>query len=184
MKLTLDQFVAQWAPGGNSKRIVSRFEVNIFDFTTIAGNYSKRFFQTSFMVGGFYGSGKSWEPRQSRWGKRKTHPILIETGTLKNSIKFESKQISHTGWTDSRKRIFSRGSRYDIWTTEKSKRKGKNRYGHYAAIHNTDPRYSNFKVNGHSNKKPVQRQFIGISPVLDKDIERFLHIIFRGFPNA
>jgi hypothetical protein len=190
MKITLDQFVAQWVRNGSSRGIVSRFESNIFEFATIAGHYSKRYFATSFMVGGFYGTGKKWEARQSKWGKKFTHPILIDTGTLKGSIKAEGKRISIDGWSDNRKKIFRKGAKYEIWTTEVSKpikgKRGKSasRYGHYAAIHNTDPRDSGFTVNQYSTKKPAHRQFIGLNPALDKDIERFIPIIFRGFPNA
>lgn len=190
MKITLDQFVAQWVKNGSPRGIVSRFESNVFEFTTIAGHYSKRYFATSFMTGGFYGTGKKWEARQSKWGKKFTHPILIDTGTLKGSIKAEGKETKITGWTDNRKRIFRRGARYDIWTTEvsnpiKGKRgKSASKYKNYAAIHNTDPRYSDFTVNQHSSKKPTHRQFIGLNTSLDRDIERFIPIIFRGFPNA
>lgn len=190
MKITLDQFVDQWAKGGSSRGAVSRLESNVFEFTTLAGHYSKRYFATSFLYGGFYGTGRKWEVRQSRWGKKFTHPVLIDTGTLKDSIKAEGKETRITGWTDSRKRIFKRGARYDIFTTEVSRpiqgKRGKSasRYGHYAAIHNTDPRYSGFTVNQYSSKKPIHRQFMGLNPSLDKEIERFIPLIFKGFPHA
>lgn len=186
-KLTLDQFVAQWTKNASSRQIVSRFEYNVFEFTTLAGNYSKRFFATSFIAGGFYKSGRKWEARKSKWGKKFTHPVMTDTGTLRKAIKGESRQVRLTGWTDARKRLFKRGGVCNIYTDERSLpirgKRGKSKgYKRYAAIHNTDPRYSNFTVNQYSSRKPVQRQFIGFSKVLDRDIEKFIPILFKGFP--
>lgn len=67
MKITIDEFCNQWLKG--DRHLISQFQQNVFDFTTVTGNYSKHFFRTSFLTGGFYGSGQAWKPRESRWGK-------------------------------------------------------------------------------------------------------------------
>lgn len=46
MKITIDEFCNQWLKG--DRYLVSQFQKNVFDFTTVTGNYSKRFFRTSF----------------------------------------------------------------------------------------------------------------------------------------
>ncbi|MDR2915758.1 MAG: hypothetical protein LBV74_13140 [Tannerella sp.] len=188
IKITLDEFCNHWVKSKLERSIVSRFEKNVFDFATLAGGYSKRFFTTSFLTGGFYGTGAKWQPRESKWGKKFTHPVMNDTGTLKNAIKGEAASTNRNGWRENRTKIFSKGAGYSIWTTEVSvPRKGKRgrsgRYGRYAAIHNSDPKLTGFTVNQYSSRKPVQRQFIGFSKRLDNDISKFYHILFRGFPH-
>lgn len=170
----------------------SRFEKNVFDFTTKAGEYTKSRFRSSFETGGFYGSGSSWAPRESRWGRKFTHPVMIDTGTLKDSIKGEQVAFDKsflTGRSHFGGRINKRRSIYDIWTTEISTpvkgKRGKSRGKGYAAIHNTDPKDSSFTVNQYSSRKPVQRQFIGINPKIQDFINsHYVPMIFEGFPNA
>ena len=62
----------------------SRLDFNVANFATEVGQYSKRVFKKSFDTQSF--DGKAWKPRESRWGKRFTHPILNDTGTLKDSF--------------------------------------------------------------------------------------------------
>ena len=87
-------------------------------------------------------------------------------------------------------RIFRKGARYCMWTTEKSfpvkgkRGRSKERYGHYAAIHNTDPKFGLYTVNQYSTRRPVHRQFIGFSPKTDDYIAaHFIDMIFKGFPH-
>lgn len=188
IKITLDEFCAHWVKSKLERPVARRFEKNVFDFTTIAGQYSKRFFSASFLTGGFYGTGTLWQPRSSKWGKKFTHPVLNDTGTLKNAINGEAASANLNGWRENRTRIFKKGARYSIWTTEvsvsqKGKRGRSGKYGRYAAIHNSDPKLTSFRVNQYSSRKPVQRQFIGFNKRLDNDITRFYHILFRGFPH-
>ena len=75
-------------------------------------------------------------------------------------------------------------------TTEKSfpvkgkRGRSKERYGHYAAIHNTDPKFGLYTVNQYSTRRPVHRQFIGFSPKTDDYIAaHFIDMIFKGFPH-
>lgn len=192
MKITLEIFCRQWVKDKRERGIVSRLEKNIFDFTTIAGNRSKMFFQASFNSGSFFRSGTRWKPRESKWGRKFTHPTLIDTGMLRRSIKGEMQNSSRTNY-HSRKglsaKIFRRGAKYDIWTSEistpqKGKRGRNGKYRNYAAIHNSDPRLTNYTVNQYSNRKPEQRQFIGFSKPLDNDVSRYIDMIFKGFPHA
>lgn len=191
MKITPQEFINHWVKDKQSMSIVSRFEQNIFDFTTKAGEYTAACFRESFTQGGFYGSGTKWLPRSSRWGKLHTHPTMIDTETLKKNIKGSQRHFDRTNITGRRAngtRIFKRGSKYDIDTEETSKASGTKRGNNprgkgYAAIHNTDPRLSGFTVNQHSSKKPVHRQFIGYSPKIDSHIAaNFMDMIFKGFP--
>ncbi|GAB6119666.1 hypothetical protein [Dysgonomonas termitidis] len=192
MKITLEIFCRQWVKDKRERTIVSRFEKNIFDFTTIAGNRSRMFFQASFNTGGFFRSGSGWRPRESRWGKKFTHPVLIDTGMLGKSVKGEVRRFESTNYQSRRgfsSKIFRRGAKYDIWTAEESfpikgKRGRKGKYKSYAAIHNSDPGKTGYTVNQYSGKKPVQRQFIGFSEPLDKDVSRYIDMIFKGFPHA
>ena len=86
MRITLEQFCEQWAPKGNGRYLPNKMEFNTHDFVTMAGEYSKSRFRTSFAEGGLYGSGKPWPERKSRWGRRFTHPVMNDTGTLSRSI--------------------------------------------------------------------------------------------------
>ena len=49
-------------------KMPNKLERNVFDFVTLAGDYSRQQFQASFSSGGFCG-GSRWAPRTSRWGK-------------------------------------------------------------------------------------------------------------------
>lgn len=189
-KITLDEFINHWVQGSSPRVIVSRFEMNVTDFTTVAGEYSKSFFIRSFNSGGFYGTGAKWAPRDSRWGRKFIHPLMIDTGKLSSSFEGSGKE-SHIGSRkNSRAKTFKRGANYSISTkeitkAEKGKRgKSNNKYQNYAAIHNTDSRFHNYTVNQYSTRKPVQRQFMGLNPRLDADVTKFYDILFRGFPNA
>lgn len=187
-KITLPMFVNHWVKGKMERTIVSRFEKNVFDFTTVVGERSKMFFQASFSYGGFFGTGSRWQPRQSSWGKKFNHPVLRDTLKLAKGIVgkqrsyFETNYQSRRGLSSS---IFKRGSKYDIETVAisgpvKGKRGGGIRS--YAAFHNEDPARAGYTVNQYSTKRPIRRQFIGISRRLEVDSFRMTDILFRGFP--
>jgi hypothetical protein len=187
MKITLDEFCSQWVKRPNFMTLASRLEFNTMNFATAAGEHSRQFFQNSFSSGGFCGSGTKWKARESKWGKKFTHPVMLDTGTLSKSIRGEGRETNHNGWSAAGRKIFNRGARYYIWTAEVSVpqrgKRGKNgKYGRYAAVHNSDPSLTNFTVNQYSSKKPVQRQFIGFSRKLDEEIKQFIPMIFKGFP--
>ena len=112
MRITLEQFCEQWAPKGNGRYLPNKMEFNTHDFVTMAGEYSKSRFRTSFAEGGLYGSGKLWPERKSRWGRRFTHPVMNDTGNLSRSIFGEAERMDRTNLTQraygERKKIFRR----------------------------------------------------------------------------
>ena len=115
---------------------------------------------------------------------------MNDTGTLVRSIQSEAGRTDIVGRRSDRTRIFRKGARYCMWTTEKSfpvkgkRGRSKERYGHYAAIHNTDPKFGLYTVNQYSTRRPVHRQFIGFSPKTDDYIAvHFIDMIFKGFPH-
>lgn len=185
--ITLDQFCNQWARGKDVRPWHSLLAKNAEDFVTLAGEYALSRFRTSFAEGGFYGSGTKWAPRTSKWGKKYTHPVLIDSGELKSKIKGQKSELG--AYSTFGKRDYRRKYRYDIWTAEESQtmngHRGKKRgkYKNYAAVHNTDPKFGLYTVRKNSLKRPVHRQFIGHSPkLLDTINKLFVPQIFKGFP--
>lgn len=87
-KITLDEFCSHWVSRTSTRVMASRLEFNVFDFATAAGDYTRQQFLSSFASGGFNGS--KWAPRTSKWGKRFTHPLMNDTGTLARSIQSEA----------------------------------------------------------------------------------------------
>lgn len=183
-KITIDQFCAQWR-NGNYRMLGSKLFYNAQDFVTAAGEYAKQQFQSSFERGGFNGS--KWPAHTSKWGKKFTHPTMIDTGTLSRSIKGERGRSLEFGKLHG-KGGFRRTTHYDIWTTEVSSyirgKRGKKRgkYKNYAAVHNTDPKFGLYTVNQYSSRRPVHRQFIGFSPNIEDHINGLVDMIFEGFP--
>lgn len=171
IEITLAQFINDWAIGktaaGGGQIKVIKFQHNVEEFITQAGEFSQKAFENNFRTGGYF--GHAWKPRESAWGKRFTHPILDDTGTLKSSLK--SKFAKTTGAR------FKGICVYNISTTEKSYaisgKRGKNNNGldggSYAAIHNSG-----------TDIMP-QRQFMGNSDYLNNQIESmYLPLIFKG----
>ena len=117
-KITLDEFCSHWVSRTSTRVMASRLEFNVFDFATAAGDYTRQQFVSSFASGGFNGS--KWAPRTSKWGKRFTHPLMNDTGTLARSIQSEAGRTDIVGRRSDRTRIFRKGARYCMWTTEKS----------------------------------------------------------------
>ncbi len=183
IKLTLDQFGAQWDRGKNKRSMGSLLAFNAENFATRAGEYARLCFISSFASGGFYGSAKRWAPRRSEWGRKYHHPILIDTGTLKGKI-VGKKSSRDSGKLNSRD--FHRKYKYEIDTNElgspiKGKRGGG--YRTYAAVHNTDPKFGLYTVNQYSKRRPEHRQFIGFNDKINYVINTFfVPDIFNGFP--
>jgi len=174
-KITIGEMLNHWHgyskdPGSLVGRIM---EDNITDFVTAVGMASKAYFLNSFAAGGF--DGKKWPVRTSKWGKRFTHPLMLDRETLRNSIKEENDEL--------------KTHEYQIRTTEKSfavpKKRGKKKGNDqsYAAVHNTAPEFSDFTVNQRSDRKPEHRQFMGFSTTLDEEISQLIPNIFDRLPN-
>lgn len=186
-KITLDDFCNQWTRRREQRAWHSLLAKNAEDFATLAGEYALASFRSSFENGGFYGGSQKWAPRESKWGKKFTHPIMIDQGELQSKIKGERGRGG--SYSTFGKRDYRRRYRYDIWTEEKSKpvkgKRGKKRGRNqsYAAVHNTDPKFGLYTVNQYSSRRPVHRQFIGHSEKLLDTIEKvFVPILFREFP--
>lgn len=94
-KITLDEFCSHWVSRTSTRVMASRLEFNVFDFATAAGDYTRQQFLSSFASGGFNGS--KWAPRTSKWGKRFTHPLMNDTGTLARSIQSEAGRTDIVG---------------------------------------------------------------------------------------
>lgn len=158
VKLTLDQFIEMWAPRGSGAVTRLRFDHNVTDFTTEAGEYAKQRFESSFSSGRFLGIGSPWPSRESAWGKKFLHDVLRDSMELASSIKGDKKNLNQ----NYRKQIHRRASSYSIWTTEKSKAvprkrgQNKNKNNTYAAVHN-DPQQIGATVNQNSSRRPTQR---------------------------
>lgn len=189
MKLSVEQFCEQWAPKGNARYLPNKMEFNTHDFVTMAGEYTLSRFRTGFLEGGFYGSGRKWPERKSKWGRKFTHPVMNDTGTLAHTIVGEAAPMSQTNYTqhprNGLKAIYRRGARYTIrtraWNTAQPGKRGAS--GGYAAVHNTDPALGLFTVRKGSAKRPEWRQFIGHSQKIDDVVNKlFVPVIFRGFP--
>ncbi len=102
-KITLDEFCSHWVSRTSTRVMASRLEFNVFDFATAAGDYTRQQFLSSFASGGFNGS--KWAPRTSKWGKRFTHPLMNDTGTLARSIQSEAGRTDIVGRRSDRTRI-------------------------------------------------------------------------------
>ena len=187
MKITLEQFGNQWAPGGNTRLVLTKLEMQLFDFATKAGEISRDHFRSSFTQKGFAGSGNKWPSRKSKWARRHRHPMMVDEGTLLASIKGQRNKKGYGGIHG--KRVSSISATYDISTNERTQAvRGKrgvnsNSNGSYAAIHNTDPAKHNFTRNQYTSLKPEQRQFIGHSRSLDDKIAALIPEIFANIPN-
>lgn len=184
-KISLKEFGAQWVTPKSSRTVASRLAFDAEEFTTLAGEYAADCFRQSFVEGGFYGYTRKWEPRTSAWGKRFKHPLMVDQGVLMNAIKGEKGKGLHYGVLG--QRDFTRRYRYDIGTEESStaveKKRGESSNIGYAAVHNSDPRLTNYTVNQYSSRKPVQRQFMGHSELMLHYIEEeLLPHVFDGFP--
>lgn len=152
--LTPKELMMQW------KTVPSRFGVNVFNFRTQIGKAARKVFQDSFYLGRFNSAGEfAWKPRTRTY----SHPILNETGTLRESIVWK-----HVGTTT---KIYTDPSRFNT--------SARHRGFCYAAIHN-DP--DGRHTYGASMVPSVQRKFMGHSTVLRDLIRKYSKTIFDGFP--
>lgn len=159
-KITPKQLSEQWL------RLPNKLAVNIWNFEVRAGKEAVSVFKQSFTLLRFNSSGEfPWRERSDR----KSHPILNETGSLKESISWK-----HLGGGD------SGGKGVRIYTDPgKFKNTKRHRGFCYAAIHNAkDGTYT----YGNTGVRSIQRQYIGHSTVLKDKLKALSSIIFEGFP--
>lgn len=149
------QLAAQWRP------LQHKFRLNVWNFRVEAAQAAVEVFQGSFDLHRFNTNNSlRWRERRRNY----KHPILDETGTLKNSIVYKK-------LTNETMRVFTDPSKFFTAARHKG--------FCYAAIHN-DP--SGTHTYGRTGVPSVQRQFMGHSSVLDKKIKQLLANIFIGFP--
>ena len=158
-KITLQQMRTHWVGATH------RFSLNLWNFEVKAGLAAKKVFQESF------DKQKLNASNAQLWAKRKRrgdgHPILQETGTLRRSIRY--KQIKNK-----KQRVVR------IFTDPMAFMGSKRHRGFcFAAVHNA-PDGAGFRTKHMSNMP--QRQFIGHSDVLQKELEQLNDMIFNGFP--
>ena len=157
--LTPKQFMAQW------RHLPHKFQVNLWNFEVKAGRAAVEVFKESFDLGRLNTSGsRMWRKRKDR----KKHPILVETTSLKNSIKWKhsSNKRNPNGVT--------------IYTDPNGFKNTKRHRGFcYAAVHNAP---SGTYTYGKSGAPSIRRQFIGHSSVLRDKLDELSILIFNGFP--
>lgn len=156
--LTPQQMVAQWRP------LPHMFQVNVWNFKVKAGKEAVAVFKGSFDLKRLNSHGsKPWRPRRDR----KKHPLLRETGSLKNSIKWKL----HDDGDSSGVRIYTDPNGFG-----NTKR---HRGFCYAAVHNAK---SGTYYYGATGVPSIQRQYIGHSTVLKSKLKSLSAVIFSGFP--
>lgn len=165
--ITPKRLAQQWL------RLPNKFEVNVFNFETLAGQAVKDIFRQSFHLRRFNSTGQAaWQGHSEKWKWRKDykpHPVLSETGNLKESIV----------WARDNK-----GSQRSvvIYSSPNALRGSKRQYGrnfYYAKVHN-DP--SGTYRYGNTGVRSKQRQFIGYSTVARDKLKSLSIHIFDGFP--
>jgi len=153
--ITPEQLTQQWRP------LQHRFGLQLWNFKVEASKAAVEVFQESFDLHRMNtNNSMTWRERTRSY----KHPIMHETGTLKNSIKYKEQ-------TKTQMRIYTDPNAFGTATRHKG--------FCYAAVHN-DP--SGSHTYGRTGVPSVQRQFIGFSTVLDKRIKALSVKIFEGFP--
>lgn len=141
-----------------------KFYVNVFNFENAAGEAAVSIFKQSFELKKFNTrGGKIWPARKDK----KTHPLLRETDTLMNSIKYLRLNGSGLGGV----KIFTDPNAFGTAARHKG--------FCYAAIHNEGGSASGATGPASHIKK---RQFIGDSTVLAEKLKELRVKIFQGFP--
>ena len=157
--ITPARFVAQW------QHIPHKFSLNLWNFEVEAGKAVQSVFQKSFDIKKFNSSGSTgWAPRSSK--NRKAHPLMVETGSLKNSITWK-----RTKDEDGSRAVL-------VYTDPNGFMNTKRHQGFcYAAVHNGPQRFRTGRV-----RHMPRRQFMGYSSEAKDELIKLKKVIFRGFP--
>lgn len=134
------------------KVLPNRFDLLAMNAKIDIGNIYVTHYKKSFEIKRFIGSGDPWPERKRSY----KHPMMQETGSLKNSISFELVP-------DYGVRIFTRED-------ELNKNVKRGRKSSYAKFHN-DP-------TGTWGRN-VQRKFIGDSTLIEKQVLLRLNKLFK-----
>ena len=157
--ITPKQVVAQW------RNLPHKFQVNLWNFEVKAGKAAQEGFQKSFDIKKFNSSGSTIWASRSKHSKA-THPLMVETGSLKKSIKWK-----HAGDRSSPSGVV-------VYTDPNGfTRTNAHRGFCYAAVHNGPDKYRRGRV-----RNMPRRQFMGYSTEVKDELIKLSKIIFQGFP--
>lgn len=159
ISITPAHFTAQW------RNATHKFQLNQWNFEVKAGKAAKESFQKSFDIKRFNSSGSSqWANRSSK--STATHPLMVETGSLKNSITWK-----HMGSSGNPSGVL-------IYTNPNGFANAKRHKGFcYAAVHNGPDSFRRGPV-----RNMPRRQFMGYSTDLKDELLKLSSVIFKGFP--
>ena len=159
-KITVKQMMTQWA------LLPNRFAVNVLNFEVMMGRAARDIFKKSFYLQRFNAPGSPAWPQRT---DHKHHSLLVETGSLLESIKFNTFQFAHHETI----RVF----------TDPAELRHANRqdtYFCYAKLHNMGGRNAPHITGGARNIK--QRQYMGDTSYIKDSLQNYSKIIFNGFP--
>ncbi len=168
-KITPQAMAMQW------QLLRHMFDVGLWNFEVKAGQIAESGFKASFAEKRFHDSHSSMWPH-----RKKTpvpfHPILNETGTLKNSITFKAPSMNLVGQRATKKTV-------KVYTDPKKFGTAARHPGFcYAAVHNS-PSSKGFRWGRAAGI--AQRQFMGNSSIIEQQIRDMAKpTIFRGFPGV
>lgn len=160
------------------QNLPNKFDVNVTNFETLAGDAAVYIFKQSFNLRRFNsGSSLAWPSRRDHnpW------PLLHETGTMKDSIKVKKRSPKHKViiWTDDSEYISSNRNFTDPHKYGARQNKNRDYAFVYAAIHNEGGSAVGARGGASFIK---QRQFMGYSTVLEDKLNALSIRIFDGFP--
>lgn len=145
--ITFEDMLNQW------KLAPSKFAVNYYKTKIEIGETYVREYKRSFDLRQIPGTSKYWRNRKHEY----SHPILQETGTLRNSISYQ---------------LFE-GDGLQVYTDESMFPVGRRKSGSksYAAFHNSPD--GTYPPN-------IQRQFIGDSPLIELKVQNMLYKLLQS----
>lgn len=153
--------IAHWAHASH------KFQLNVWNMEVELGKAAVEIFQKSFEMKRLNTRSSSpWAPRKRRY----KHPILDETGTLKNSIEWKYLN-GNVGPNKGGIRIFTNPAKFGTAARHKG--------FCYAAVHNAP---SGTYTYGATGARSIQRQFIGHSSELQDKMKELSIKIFVGLP--
>ena len=154
------QMVAQWRHKPHT------FQVNVWNFEVKVGKAAQEIFQKSFDLKRFNSNNSvAWEQRSPK--SKGSHPLMVQTSSLKNSIKW--KHMAKQG-EDGGVSMYTDPNGFN--------RTAAHRGFCYAEVHNSP----NKSVRRGRVRNMPQRQFMGDSSVLDEELNKLAVTIFKGFP--
>ena len=157
--ITPKHMIAQWS------HAVHKFQLNVWNVEAELAKEAVDIFKKSFDLKRLNTKGSTRWPERTR---KYNHPLMEETGTLKNSI--EWKHLPRTGGNGG-VRIYTNPGKFGTAARHPG--------FCYAAVHNAPSGSYTYGKTGVPSK---QRQFIGHSSELDQKVKSLSVKIFAGLP--